>query len=131
MTKTAKDDADEGSDENSLPILSKSESQELITAFDKMQTSCKQQQHAVHACNDDESCARSSMDLTICMAQFVCPLQHAALLTTLENDAGKNDDEEMVESALLRMNECVMMKTKQYAQTTTTYPDLLQGKKAG
>ena len=65
------------------------------------------------ACSTEQDCTCASMDLTMCMAQIVCPVQHGALVSALtEEDA----DDSQVETALTTMTDCVVWHTAQRQQ---------------
>jgi cytochrome c heme-lyase len=111
-------------DNNNNPLsesMSEAQAKELAQNFATMLTNCRKAQAAVVECETEAECARASIDLTLCMGQNVCPLQHEALIKFLSAD-----DDGAIEEALTRVNECVTLKTQQHALAKEKYPKVFQ-----
>jgi hypothetical protein len=69
---------------------------------------CQQAQTTLDRCNanDNEAMQQATVQLTMCMAQVVCPLQHAALMECIQDDDASQQDESM-EIALDTTTTCV------------------------
>jgi hypothetical protein len=97
--------------------------QELTAAFAKTVPKCAKARQRLDQCTDDNNdCARASMDWTICMATILCPLQHAALVKALTND----DDKDTMVAALERVNDCVALQTMRHSLARNKFPHLFR-----
>jgi cytochrome c heme-lyase len=74
-----------------VPKLTKEEVVEVGKQLKLISDKCKKQQAAVDNAKGDEV-ARASLALTMCMANFVCPLQHSAVVDVLNRSDGVEDD---------------------------------------
>jgi cytochrome c heme-lyase len=106
-------------DEATVPDISEAQAKELARNFATVRTECQKAQAAVDQCSTEEECARAALDLTMCMGQRVCPLQHEALVNVLAAD-----DDATIEEALGRLNDCVALKTQQHAVAKEKFPKL-------
>ena len=67
--------------------------------------SCFKQQTLVDKCSGDAECAQASLALTMCMAKFVCPLQHGAVVTVLGRETDVDDGK--LDVSLENMVNCI------------------------
>ena len=102
------------------------QARELAHQFAQMLHDCRTAQAAVDRCDNDDSqaAARASLDLTLCLGQAVCPVQHDALVQRLHNN--DNNDEAAVEEALRRVGDCVVHQTERHAAAKRQHPDLFK-----
>lgn len=92
--------------ENTTPV-SEAEAKALAKSLQTVLKECRAQQQKVGDCQSDEECAQASMDLTICMGQLWCPLQHEAMMKSLLADDSTKGYELKVEKALENLSSCV------------------------
>lgn len=104
-----------------LSNVSEATAIELAQSFATMLTNCRKAQAAVDQCETEAGCARASIDLSLCLGKSLCPLQHEALVQRLN----ANDDD-AIDDALSRVNDCVALKTHQHAILKETYPEVFQ-----
>lgn len=97
-----------------VPTISEDRARELANLFSRMD--CQQARRAVSECTSDRSCARASMDLTMCMAKIVCPLQYTALVKSLQTDY------DAVDTAMERVSDCVELQTKHHILAKQQHP---------
>lgn len=104
-------------DDSSSKISNEAQARDVAKLFENTREDCRVARQALDGCEED--CARASMDLTLCMAKSVCPLQHGALITAL-----KEDDDNSIEASLERVSECVALQTRRHAEAKQKYPAL-------
>ena len=93
----------------------------VATNFASALKGCQKAKKKMDRCSSEEDCARASVDLTLCMAKILCPLQQQKFTQTLEDG---NDDQ--IESSLNIVNECVIEKTREYKTTRDKFPALFK-----
>ena len=98
-----------------------SEDQAKIIAlnFAKAIKDCKKATKRVANCTSEEDCSKASVDLTMCMGQHICGVQHKNLVQTLETS-----DDVKIEAALETLTECVMLKTAERRHAREQHPEL-------
>jgi exosome complex RNA-binding protein Rrp42 (RNase PH superfamily) len=101
-------------------MLTETRARELSRAFSTVQSQCKTQQRALDQCETEQDYARASIDVTMCMAQTVCPLQHSALVQCLN----QNDNEEAIAQAMTVVQDCVALQAQQHAQAKRQFPSV-------
>jgi cytochrome c heme-lyase len=88
--------------------ISNQEAVAICKSFGRMLHECQEAQAKVNECTSDEECARASMDLTLCMAKILCPLQHSAMVNALSsNDETEEEYNVRLEAALENVSDCV------------------------
>jgi hypothetical protein len=117
-----KGNAKEG-DSDQSPHLTDAQARKLARDFAQVMSDCRAAQKRVTECSSEMECAQASMDLTVCMGKIVCPLQHSALTKALTESY---DGDVKIEAALERLNECVMLKTREHKSAKETYPALFK-----
>lgn len=110
---------------NSSSSISEKEAKDLANAFKNLKTECKHVQLALDGCRDDDECTRMSIDLTLCMAKRLCPLQHQSLVKTL-NDEGNDAGGNLIDVALERVSNCISQKTLDYDHAKVLYPKIFR-----
>lgn len=105
--------------------LEEHQAKELAERFGRILRECSQQQQKMNKCHSEQDCARASMDLTMCMAKLVCPLQHESLVQALTTDDDQHGDGK-IEVALNHVNECVLLQNQRHAAAKEQYPNLFQ-----
>jgi hypothetical protein len=106
--------------------MSEDQARILQQKFATLRRQCRSQQRKLDRCTDatDEGeYARASMDLTICMAQTVCPVQHSALVQCLSS---KNNNDEAIAQALSVVQECVTLQAEHHAAAKKEFPHVLK-----
>lgn len=96
--------------------LSESEIRQLAQSFDKAVRDCKNAKRKLEKSRSEQDMAQASMDLTICTAKVVCPVQHGSLLEALTSDR-----EDTIEAAFSSVAECVALKSEQLAEGKAKY----------
>ena len=105
------------------PTVSDQQATRLALQLSQVLKQCQQAQTMLDKCNadDTEAMQQATMQLTMCMAQVVCPLQHDALMKCILDDNGADDDSNdvKVEVALDTTSACVsnFFQKVQVAQT--------------
>jgi cytochrome c heme-lyase len=84
---------------------------------------CQKAKQRVENCASEEECSRASMDLTMCMGERLCPVQHASLVKVLSAD-DSNDGK--IEASLETLTECVLLKTAERKVARQQHPRLFQ-----
>jgi cytochrome c heme-lyase len=107
-------------DDNDRSMLTETRARELSRAFFTIQSQCRTQQRALDQCETEQEYARASIDVTLCMAQTVCPLQHSALVQCLN----QNDNEEAIAQAMSVVQDCVALQAQQHAQAKKQFPSV-------
>lgn len=111
--------------------LSSKDAKKLAASFSKMLKECRTEQHAIDHCESEKECSKASVDLTICMAKIVCPIQHQALVKTVMNDdesVTEEESEAKVEAILAAVHDCVVLKTGQQRAAKEQYPHMFTNK---
>ena len=88
--------------------LTREEAQQLVQDFDSAIQACRSAQKRLDRASE-EDLPKASMDLTLCLGQRLCTVQHDALKQAL----GANDDAK-IGVALESISNCVGLKTQQY-----------------
>jgi len=95
----------------------------IAESFAKVLEECQRVQQKVDTCESEQECVRASMDLTLCMAKIVCPLQHGAVMKALQSDS---EGDQSVEVALENATSCVMLNTIKHTAAKHKFPDLFE-----
>jgi len=82
--------------------LTPDQANDVLKEFKQMLQQCTKQEKALDQCNSDQSCAKASLDYTMCQAKQRCPLQHGSLVQVLQSGS-----DEKVEAALQHVTMCV------------------------
>jgi cytochrome c heme-lyase len=85
--------------------LSADEIKETNIQLKEIGDSCKAAQSKIANCKSEEDCTKASMMLSMCMAKFVCPLQHKAVLDVLHKEDGGESNK--IDLALENMVKCL------------------------
>jgi hypothetical protein len=75
-------------------------------------------------CSSEQEFSTASIDLTMCMGEIICPVQHNSLVKVL-SDQGEEDDDR-IEAALETLTECVMLKTAERRVAREQHPSLFE-----
>jgi cytochrome c heme-lyase len=108
------------SSDDTIPNIDEEQAKQLQASFDRIFKECQKAQTKVDKCSSEADCARASIDLTICMGKIACPLQHTALVTVLNDENGDSD----IDSALERVNDCVVLQTNRHVLAKEKFPKL-------
>lgn len=114
-------------DEAAVPLdrdamtISDGQARQIALNFAKAMVDCRKARQAVEICVSEDGCSKASMDLTMCMGERLCPLQHKSLVKTLASD-----DDTKIEAALETLTECVMLRTAERRQAREQHPNLFQ-----
>ena len=93
------------------------QAKELASKFAAVRNDCRALQNAVDRCANDDECARASLDLTVCLGQHLCSVQHKALVERL-----KANDDAAIDAALQRVGDCVVLQTERQQAAKEKYP---------
>eukprot|EP00957_Ditylum_brightwellii_P125828 9591932-Ditylum_brightwellii.AAC.1 len=74
--------------------LSKEEAIQVASNFSKLLQQCSEVQQMMNNCLTEDECAKASLELTMYMAQVVCPIQHSALSSQLNVDVDESKEKE-------------------------------------
>eukprot|EP00565_Helicotheca_tamesis_P008499 CAMPEP_0185725546 /NCGR_PEP_ID=MMETSP1171-20130828/1778_1 /TAXON_ID=374046 /ORGANISM="Helicotheca tamensis, Strain CCMP826" /LENGTH=523 /DNA_ID=CAMNT_0028393697 /DNA_START=51 /DNA_END=1622 /DNA_ORIENTATION=+ len=129
-----KEDIDEQEGETEeilLAKLSKEEAEQVATNFSKILQTCTHARKLMNECTSEDECAKASLSLTTCMASIVCPVQHSALVSSLNVEV-KNEENEKevleyngrVEAALENVATCVQGNDLKVQLAKRDYPEL-------
>jgi hypothetical protein len=99
--------------------VSEEDAEALAESFADILKTCQNATKRMESCESEDEYQRASLDLTICMAKIVCPLQHSALTKAVESE-----DENTVEAALENVTACVVTNTSQRSAAKQRYPHL-------
>jgi hypothetical protein len=95
---------------------------ELAEKFSSIRKKCSVQEKSVGNCGDDDSCAKASLDWTLCAAPVLCGVQHEAFRKALE-DGGS---EEQIASALESVTACVGWQASVRKVAKSKYPEAFE-----
>lgn len=111
-------------EETETPIISRKEADTIAKSFGQMLGDCRDAQEKVNKCDSEEECARASMDLTLCMAKALCPLQHASVVKALHESSSENEQEynARLDKALENVSDCLATKSHRAQQARTAHP---------
>lgn len=104
-----------------LASISEKEAVAIAKSFSQVLKDCQDATSNMQASQTEEDHQKASLDLTICMAKIVCPLQHKTLVKALGSD-----DEHTVEAALDRVTSCVVENTTRRSGAKEKYPHLFE-----
>lgn len=107
-------------EEMPMPNVSAKEAKLLARNFSKALTDCRKVSERVKNAETEMDMAKARMDLSICMAKIVCPLQHGSLVEALSDESAEADSK--IETAVGDVSECVYMKTGEHAAARQKYP---------
>jgi signal transduction protein with GAF and PtsI domain len=111
-------------EQSSMPRISEKEAMAIGQSFHQALKDCQAQQQKVNECSDEQECARASMDLTLCMAKLWCPLQHAAVVSALQQDDSSEEEyDARVSKALENVSECVTNTSQRAQLAKQQHPD--------
>jgi cytochrome c heme-lyase len=99
--------------------ISDDDAKALAKSFAQILKECQEASSKVETSQSPEEQQRASLDLTMCMAKIVCPLQHKTLVNALGSD-----NEDTIEAALDRVTECVVANTSKRSAAKEKFPDL-------
>ena len=97
--------------------ITEEHARELASKFAAMRKNCQAQQYTMDRCGNDDECARASLDLTLCLGQHLCSVQHKALTERLVAD-----DDAAIDDALQRVGDCVTLQTESRQAAKEKYP---------
>jgi hypothetical protein len=100
-------------------IVSDERAMQIANDFARAMRDCTKQRRAVENSASDEEGSRASMDLTMCMGERLCPVQHKSLVKTLSGD-----DDAKIEAALETLTECVLLRTAERRHAREQHPKL-------
>ena len=107
--------------EDILQSISEDEAVALAKSFSQILKDCQAATTKLQNSQSEEEHQQASLDLTICMAKIVCPLQHRTLVKAVASD-----DEHTVEAALDRMTSCVIENTGRRVGAKEKFPHLFE-----
>lgn len=99
--------------------MNEAEAKTLAHEFANLMTQCRAQQVALDECETDADCMRSNIDLTICMARRLCPVQQEALVQRLGSE--DTDDDEIAQ-ALSVVQTCLAHQAQKHASAKKQFP---------
>jgi cytochrome c heme-lyase len=99
--------------------ISDEDAKALAKSFAQILKDCQEASSKMESSKSAEEQQRASLDLTICMAKIVCPLQHKTLVKALGSD-----DENTIEAALDRVTACVVSNTSKRSAAKEKFPGL-------
>eukprot|EP00548_Thalassiothrix_antarctica_P013114 CAMPEP_0194167866 /NCGR_PEP_ID=MMETSP0154-20130528/3013_1 /TAXON_ID=1049557 /ORGANISM="Thalassiothrix antarctica, Strain L6-D1" /LENGTH=451 /DNA_ID=CAMNT_0038878865 /DNA_START=1 /DNA_END=1356 /DNA_ORIENTATION=- len=98
--------------------ITKEEAKELAIHFGIALQECEASQNKVSNCHSDMECQQAALDVLQCYGKLWCPLQHKALLKSL-NDTS---EEGKFEAALDHLNMCVISTQSRMGEARIEYP---------
>ena len=119
--KRQQENEDATSDFSATGNLTAEQATELASKFAAVRSECRAQQNAADRCSTDDDCARVSLDLTMCLGQQLCSVQHNALVERL-----KADDDAAIDAALQRVSDCVVLQTERQQAAKEKYPQIFK-----
>mmetsp|Transcript_20978 Transcript_20978/g.39202 ORF Transcript_20978/g.39202 Transcript_20978/m.39202 type:complete len:377 (+) Transcript_20978:2-1132(+) len=102
--------------------ITDSQAKEIAITFAKAIEDCQKERRNIANCSSEEECSRASVDLTMCMGERLCPVQHKSLVKVLSDE----DEDQKIEAALETLTECVMLKTAERRVAREQHPSLFQ-----
>jgi cytochrome c heme-lyase len=106
--------------------ITEEQAREIANKFAMAIGDCQKAKQRMEKCTDEEECARASMDLTMCMGERLCPVQHASLVKVLATTQDSNNEDGKIEASLETLTECVVWKTAQRRLAREQHPTLFQ-----
>lgn len=104
-----------------LQSISEKEAVALAKSFSQILKDCEDASTKMQTSQSEEDHQRATLDLTICMAKILCPLQHKTLVKALGSD-----DENTVEAALDRVTSCVAANTSRRSGAKEKFPHVFE-----
>lgn len=124
IQQNAKRQQQEREQSGAMPSISEKEAAAIGQSFHQALRDCQEQQQKVNDCSNEQECAKASMDLTLCMAKLWCPLQHAAVVSALQQDDSSEEEyDARVSKALENVSECVSNTSQRAQLAKQHFPD--------
>lgn len=105
--------------------ISEEQATAIALNFAKAMKECTKARQRVGKCESEYSCSLASMDLTMCMGQRLCTIQHKNLVEMLGSSSDAEDGK--IEAALETLTECVMLKTAERRLAREQHPSVFGG----
>ena len=99
--------------------ISQDDAKAIAQSFAQILQECHEASTKMASSQSAQEQQRASLDLTICMAKILCPLQHSTLTQALAGD-----DENTMEAALDRVTACVVANTTKRSVAKEKFPSL-------
>jgi len=119
INKTATPTAEEAMIEGQLSGISKEEAKELAIHYGIALQECESVQSKVSNCQSDMECQQATFNALQCYGKLWCPLQHKALLNSLNNE-----EDGKIEATLDHLNMCVMSTQNRMGEARIEYPTI-------
>jgi cytochrome c heme-lyase len=107
-----------------MMTITEPQAKEIALTFAKAIGKCRKQQKKMAECSSEQEFSTASIDLTMCMGEIICPVQHKSLVKVL-SDQGEEDGDK-IEAALETLTECVMLKTAERRVAREQHPSLFE-----
>jgi cytochrome c heme-lyase len=104
--------------------ISEDQAKAIALNFAQAMKACTQAQKRIANCQSEEECSKASVDLTMCMGQHLCIVQHKNLVQTL--NTSDDADDAKIEAALETLTECVMHRTAERRHAREQHPSLFK-----
>ena len=108
-------------------VLSKAQAEQVASNFARVLKQCQSVQERVQNCTNDTECQQASIDLTLCMGELLCPVQHQAFTKALMSDDSNSDrQEQLIEVSLETLSDCVVHCTAERQAAREQYPQVFK-----
>jgi cytochrome c heme-lyase len=112
------------------PGIPEKEAKALSMAFAQVVKDCQNAQKAMNsACaeNDDAACAQASLQLTMCVAKIMCPVQHQAVAKSVHAVTENQEEYDLrVDTALENATLCIGGVNERIAHAKMQHPELFK-----
>lgn len=113
--------------DESVSQVSNEEAVAICKSFGEMLRQCQEAQAKLNQCETEQECAEASMDLTLCMAKILCPLQHSAMVNALQQSSDKEEEyNARLEKALENVTVCVAGVSQRAQLAKKAHPDVFK-----
>jgi cytochrome c heme-lyase len=108
--------------------MSGEEAAKFADTYSRILSRCESHKMALCTCGSEDECNKAYAGMTVCVGQFMCPLQHSAFLVSLEGYGVGSSNEgtavARVDTALEILGECVSEYDGRASVAKRQYPDL-------
>lgn len=125
LSKTAMADDNKEVD---MPTMTKEEAEDLASEIRRISAECVEAQKNLAQCNNDTECTQASAHLTLCLTGILCPIQHNAVVSSLEEKEGEDGEVHgaRIEAAFGVATECVELKNDRAMVARMQFPDMFE-----